>query len=216
MTNRERILNCLHYQPYDRLPVLHFGFWGETLQNWYREGHLTKEEATTWGDGNPTDAMICKKLGFDSNYYLTFAPHHGLRPGFEGRVVEVMADGYRKVLNGDGVVVLVNDSANSIPSEIEHLLTNRESWEKHYLAKLVYSDERTTQSHVNAGGTILPFNQGGLEWLKDPSRRQDPIGLYCGSLFGMIRNWVGVVGSSYIYADDDKWGIWILRDPNAK
>ena len=32
-------------------------------------------------------------------------------------------------------------------------------------------------------------------------------------------NWMEDVtqdARGYIYADDDKWGIWILRDPNAK
>jgi len=33
--------------------------------------------------------------------------------------------------------------------------------------------------------------------------RQAPVGLDCGSLFGQIRNWMGVVNVSYLYADDE-------------
>ena len=32
MTNRQRALAVLNYQSYDRLPIVHFGFWRETLQ----------------------------------------------------------------------------------------------------------------------------------------------------------------------------------------
>jgi hypothetical protein len=31
MNGRERSMAILHYQSYDRLPVVHFGFWDETL-----------------------------------------------------------------------------------------------------------------------------------------------------------------------------------------
>ncbi len=37
MTNRERAKAVLRYQEYDRLPVVHFGYWGETLQKWAAE-----------------------------------------------------------------------------------------------------------------------------------------------------------------------------------
>ena len=53
MTNRERINAILHYKPYDRMPAVHFGYWNETLDKWAEEGHITKEEAKTWGDGKP-------------------------------------------------------------------------------------------------------------------------------------------------------------------
>ena len=32
MNNRERTLAVLRYQPYDRLPIVHFGFWGVVVQ----------------------------------------------------------------------------------------------------------------------------------------------------------------------------------------
>ncbi len=34
MTNRELAMNILHYKPADRLPAVHFGYWGEPLQAW--------------------------------------------------------------------------------------------------------------------------------------------------------------------------------------
>ena len=34
MTNRERAMNILHYQPVDRMPAVHFGYWAELLTEW--------------------------------------------------------------------------------------------------------------------------------------------------------------------------------------
>ena len=50
MNHRERIAAVLHYEPYDRLPLVHFGYWQETLEKWRDEGHLTKEEAAGHGE----------------------------------------------------------------------------------------------------------------------------------------------------------------------
>jgi len=61
MTNRERSMAVLRYQPYDRLPVVHFGFWQETLEKWASEGHITEEQANNWIDGNVIDGKISPK-----------------------------------------------------------------------------------------------------------------------------------------------------------
>ena len=90
MNNRERAMAVLHYQDYDRLPVVHFGFWRETLARWAAEGHITKQEASLWGDNNPTDAAISRKLGFDFNWYSCFSPHTRLLPPIESKVLEVL------------------------------------------------------------------------------------------------------------------------------
>ena len=58
MTHRERALAILHYQPYDRLPIVHFGFWRETITKWHLEGHLPRNTAEDWTDGNEADQEI--------------------------------------------------------------------------------------------------------------------------------------------------------------
>ncbi len=202
MNNRERVHAILHYQPYDRLPVVHFGYWHETLVKWAHEGHITEEQAYSWGDGNPTDTEIAKKLGFDFNWSSCFTPDTRLRPGFETRLVASFADGSRHVLNGEGTVILEKDDAVSIPKEIEHLLKDRASWEELSLPKLQFSIERVTQAGVNAGGTIIRFDEGGEDYIR-ANAWEDPYGIYVGSLFGVIRNWLGIVGLSYLLVDDE-------------
>ncbi len=189
MNNRQRSMAILNYQNYDRMPVVHFGFWNETLYKWFKEGHITEEEAKQWGDGNIYDQSVGEKLGFDFNWYSCYSGRTGLVPSFKTRVVEDPGNGTRKILNGDGVIVLQKDGAGSIPAEIDHLLKDRAGWEEHYLPKLQFTEER--------------INFMALEKMKDDANRQHPIGLHCGSLFGQIRNWIGVEGSSYLLIDDE-------------
>lgn len=193
---------ALRYQPYDRLPIVHFGFWGETLQKWAAEGHLTADEARGWGDGNPIDAIISAKLGFDFNWYSCCHPVCTLAPPFQSKVVATLPDGAQHVLNGDGVVLLQRPEAGSIPAEISHTLTNRATWEEHYKWRYVWSPERVTHAMIRANDRVLRWDQGGLEFLR-ADQRDYPYGLHCGSLFGHIRNVIGVVGCSYLHLDDE-------------
>jgi uroporphyrinogen decarboxylase len=151
------------------------------------------------------DSIISSKLGFDANYYRCFSPAFGLRPCFESKVIEELPDGTRKILNQDGVVVLSSPEAGSIPAEVEHLLVDRASWEEHYVHRVQFSEDRILKSRVNVGDHLVPFTEGGLDFLKnDPASREEMTGLHCGSLFGTLRNWIGVVGSAYIYCDDEE------------
>jgi uroporphyrinogen decarboxylase len=202
MNNRERVHAVLHYEPYDRLPLVHFGYWRETLQKWAAEGHIGTEEADGWTDGNPTDDEIAAKLGFDLNWNNCFSPHTRLWPPMESRVLEVLPDGSRKVLDGNGAVILQKDGATGIPTEIDHLLKNRDAWEEHYLPRLQYSDSRVFEARVNTGKDMIPFANAGLEYLQQGEWNK-PLGLHCGSLYGVIRNWLGLVGSAYLMVDDE-------------
>ncbi|MCX7843289.1 MAG: hypothetical protein N2489_09490 [Clostridia bacterium] len=193
MNNRERLKAILNYESYDRMPLVHFGYWEETLEIWCSQGHLSREEITGVADGNAKDKAIGDKLGFDFNYITTFTDNSGagsLFPAFEPKVIEEFADGTYKYLNEDGVIVVQKKGVRSIPSEIGHLLTDRTSWEEHYLPRLQYSESR--------------FDEHAMKKLAAESdTRQEPLGLYCKSLFGQIRNWMGVEGISYMYADDE-------------
>jgi uroporphyrinogen decarboxylase len=192
----------LHYQDHDRLPIVHFGFWEETLVKWAEEGHLTLAEARAWGDGNPTDAVIGERLGFDFNWYNCFHPHTQLLPAIESKVIEELPDGSRKVLDGNGAIVLQKEGATGIPHEFDHILKDRKAWEEVFLPRLGFSEERVTTGYVNTGKEMLLFNHGGLDHLKR-GEWETPYGLHCGSLYGVIRNWLGLVGSAYLLVDDE-------------
>ena len=195
MTHRERLMAVLNYEQYDRLPVIHFGFWPETVDKWASEGHIPAEWAEEYWksgdsvDGSEADVLIGRRLGFDYNYYTTVQVNT-LWPQFEQKVVKVLPDGSRHVINEDGAIVLQKDGARCIPMEIDHLLKDRESWEKEFKPRLQWSDERIDWKRLE-------------QIAADNGRREYPLGLYCGSLFGRIRNWLGLVGVSYLYVDDE-------------
>lgn len=191
MNNRTRIAAVLNYEKYDRLPILHFGFWNETLNKWADQGHITAEEAASWGDGNETDKAVSAKLGFDCNYYSCHHLNLDIVPGIPSEVIEELPDGSRKVSNSHGVVVLQRPGAGSIPAEVDHLLKSRKEWEEIFLPRLQFDESR-----VGITEEVKAF-------VEDPNRTKW-LGLHCGSLFGMIRNWLGVTGSAYLYADDEE------------
>ena len=188
MTHTERALAVLRYEEYDRLPIVHFGYWRETLEKWCAEGHLSKDDIAGYGDGNDSVRALSDKLGFDFNWQTMFYSNCALRPGFAPEVVATLPDGSRHVLSSDGVVMVENPNASGIPAHIDHLLKDRASWEEHYKWRYEPAADR--------------INQEKLEELKTASR-DSPLGLHCGSLFGHIRNVLGIEGVSYLYVDDE-------------
>lgn len=201
MTDRTRAMAVLHYEPYDRLPIVHFGFWDQTLEKWAAEGHISQELARNWDDGNVHDAEISRTLGFDFNWGGAYHAGTRLWPAFERKVVEEFADGSRHVFGGDGVVILEKPGAVSIPTEIRHTLVDRKSWEEHYKWRLQFMDVRVTESEVRCNDRMLPWTKGGLEFLQK-GERDYPYPIYCGSLYGFVRNIVGFEGICYMQADD--------------
>jgi len=189
MTNRERAMAILNYQPYDHLPVVHFGFWEETRDKWAEEGYITKAEARR---GDP---CVAQKLGFDFEWGPCVAQHTGLRPDFAREVVKELGNGARHVRNHNGVVEMERDGATSIPQEISHLLVDRASWEKHYLPRLQFAPGRVPREGLLK--LRAQFERGKA----DESR---PVGIHVASLYGCFRDWAGLTGTSYIYADDEE------------
>ena len=63
---RERVLHILRYEPYDWMPVAHFGFWNELYDKWEAEGRIPCDaERKELGRGNG-ERMVAEKLGFDT------------------------------------------------------------------------------------------------------------------------------------------------------
>ena len=191
MNYRENVNAILHYQPFEKMPIVSFGYWGETVQKWADEGHITREEADgycRYGDNSEADRAIMKRLGFDFNWNSCYGGNVGLYPAFDRKVLEQKADGGQVIRDEQGLIVLVKPGVVSIPAEIGTTLTDREVWEKEYLPRLQWEAERIDTSL--------------FESLKDDSQRQLPVGLHCGSLMGYMRNLLGVEELSYLYVDD--------------
>jgi hypothetical protein len=188
MTTRERVNAILHYEPCDRLPLVHFGYWRDTLEKWAAEGHISEEQARGQADGNEYDREIEALLGFDCNWQTKIKPNSGPAPAFTREVVAEFPDGSTHVRNVDGVVILQRPGAGSIPAEIEHTLTDRDSFEAHYRHRYEWSASRVDTSILD----------------EIPLDRERQFGLHCGSLYGHARDVIGIVGISYLAVDDEE------------
>ena len=192
MTNRERAMNILHYQPVDRLPAVHFGYWPELLVEWAEQGKIPKELANGigYGDSCPKDIELDKIIGWDFNWQNCVHTNNGLYPHFEHKVLEVLPDGSQRVQSHNGIIERVKPGIHSIPSEDDYLLKDREAFETLFRPKMQYFPER-----VN------------LEFFKqfNETRRTDrPVGLHLGSVMGSIRDMSSVMGMSYLLYDEDE------------
>lgn len=193
MNFRENVMAILKYEQYDRIPIVSFGYWNETVEKWANEGHITKQEAQgyiTDGDNSEADKSIMEKLGFDFNWNSCVGGNCTLSPSFKEEIIEEKEDGHKIVRDANGLIVLVKPEVVSIPSEIGTSLNDRKAWEELYLPKLQFSKDR--------------INFKLFTSLIDDTDREVPVGLHCGSLIGYIRNLLGVEQLSYLYADDEE------------
>lgn len=193
MNHRERVKAILHYESYDRMPVVAFGYWEETLNKWAEEGHITKEQAEGYareGDNSAADRAIMEQLGFDFNWNSCVGGRNWMRPAFETKLLRVEDNGARVIQNSDGLITRVMPGVVSIPSEIGTMLTGREAWESLYKEKFAWSEERIDKEAM----ARLKAKDAG---------REIPLGLHCGSLYGNVRNMLGVEELSYLAVDDE-------------
>lgn len=190
MTNRERAMNILHYKPADRMPAVHFGYWRELLIEWAEQGKISMELAKSVGDGNDADRELDKIIGWDFDWYRCRSANRRLFPPFERKVLETLPDGTLRIQNSEGLIERTKPGNQSIPSEDDYQLKDREAFETLYKPKMQFTPERIDLEYWKT------FNE---------TRPQDiPVGLNLGSVLGDIRNMTSVVGMSYLIYDEDE------------
>lgn len=182
MTNRERFNATMHYQPRDRSPLCDFNFWDQTLPAWHKQGlpkHVNRQNSDEFfGMDFSLDRVSPAGIAAD------------LAPRFEYKVIEDRGD--REIVQqADGVRVLQSKYSATIPQHVGHLLVDRESWEKHYKPRLDpdaparYPDDWDAQAE---------------NW-RDPNR-SNVVVLPGGSLYGRLRDWMGMEAISFLIYDD--------------
>lgn len=190
MTDRERFLATMRYQPRDRAPICDFGFWRETLSVWHGQGlppHIDKTNS---------DAFFGMDYGLDAVMAAT-GVEVGLSPAFEEVVLEDRGE-RELVQQWDGVRVLRSKLGSTIPMPIGHQLVDRDSWRKHYKPRL---------DPAHPDRYPADWEERTRLWA-DPERNEVialPCGRYCASLYGWLRNWMGVEKLSMVVYDDPAW-----------
>ena len=100
MTNRELFQNIMHYGSFDRMPVIHWTGWPETLERWY-------------GEGLPRGGDIHAFLGTRPNW-ASVGVDVGLSPFFDEEEIEDCGDS-RIFRDHNGVVCQAWKNQSSIP-----------------------------------------------------------------------------------------------------
>lgn len=186
MNERERFVATMHYQHRDRSPIWDFNFWEDTLPVWHEQGlprHIDRFNSEEFFGMDSGPETCARAVGAIPD----------LAPPFEYVVLEDRGEDIL-VQQEDGVRVLRRKYMPSIPQPQQHLLTDRESWRKHYLPRL---DPSNPARYPDDWDERVRF------W-KDPNR-DIPLVLPGGSLYGKIRNWVGMEKLAYILYDDAAW-----------
>jgi len=179
MNERQRFLATMRYQPVDRAPICDFGFWDEVAGFWHEQG--LPKELDSW--------QLTDYFGMDHYDHAYVGLDQSLRPWFKPRVLEDRGE-EEVVLQGDGVRVLRGKTMSSIPIHLGHLLRDKTTWRLHFKKRL---------NPETPGRLPADLAERVKKW-DDPNRD------YCltiegGSLYGWLRNWMGVEDLSYVVYD---------------
>ena len=206
MTTRERFLAVMGFQPAVRTLLWEWGYWGGTIERWYREGlpkkHGLQEPAeygdtvagpgAAWGSG-----VLNVQRAEDVSEYCRFDPpretiplQNFIWPEFEATVLDEDQE-HLLVRDGMGVVSRQRKDGASKPFYLEWPVKDRDSWEQLKAERLQPDLARR-----------LPSNWADL--VQQYRQRHYPLAIgsgYCG-FFGSLRALVGEERLFYLYYDD--------------
>ncbi len=172
----------MHWRRPDRVPNLEFGYWEETIRRWHDQGlpsHLT------------TNSEVEAYFGLEGFCSTPLVPvRNGLFPRFEKTILEEK-DGRRIVRDEEGNTCETFLSDTSMPRYIRFGLETRADWER-------YKRERLDPS---AGSRVGDVREAVLSAHADGR----PILFEAGSLYGWLRNWMGLEGLSIALLTERDW-----------
>ncbi|MBN2852521.1 MAG: hypothetical protein JXQ23_07285 [Clostridia bacterium] len=184
MNNRERFNNIFSFQKADRMPVYYFGTWPETKVKWVENGFNY--------NGSLRSHAGPQLAGMDEDWEKGMWNSQGL---FSVATISDLykvieeTDDYIITRTSDGSIEKELKKSTSINHAIEHgLKPTRESWEnfKNYLDP---HDKRRYPNDLNERIALL--------------KSRDVVRMFHGgSLYGWIRNWMGVEEISYFMYDE--------------
>ncbi len=182
MDHRERFLRVFRFKDVDRVPDYEFGYWTETIDRWHREGlPLEKRD-------NRDIELYLGLEGWDCGEWLPIRT--GLWPTLPTRILEER-EGRSIVDDGMGGIYLSTTETSSPPHYIRHPLKNRADWEK---LKPFFDPETPGRFPINWDEIAESYKE-----------RDYPLGISVGSLYGWLRNWMGVQNISIALYRDPDW-----------
>jgi len=176
MTDRERFNAQMHYKPFDRCFNREFGYWEEN----YREWDLFIQH------GIKHEGQANELFSFDVD--LTAGGNTWMNPVFEHKVVSETTD--KKIIqNSDGLLAEVPaDGHDTIPHYLKSSIETPDDWKKVKAEKFRIDDPARTMD-------IAALKKA------HPDGRTYPLGVWCGSMIGQIRNMLTFEGLAYALYD---------------
>ncbi|MBQ3955537.1 MAG: hypothetical protein II680_06580 [Clostridia bacterium] len=176
MTARERFNRQMHWKSVDRSFNMEFGYWKENFKLWplfYENGITNNGEADRFFSFDPI-----AQIG--GNTWMC--------PAFEDKVVEVR--GAKTVrTNSDGLLLEVLTSGrDTIPHYLGSSVTTPEDWKR---VKEERFDRNSPGRKLNVEALVKAF----------PEERDYPLGVWCGSMIGKIRDMLTFEGLAYACYD---------------
>ncbi|MDD5708117.1 MAG: uroporphyrinogen decarboxylase family protein [Kiritimatiellae bacterium] len=176
MTDRERFNRQMHYQATDRCFNMEFGYWEENYEQW----PLFKD------NGIRTEADANVFFSFDK--YACCGGNIWLDPPFERKVIETRGS-TRICQDGNGLLVEeALDGHSTIPHYVGSSIVTPDDW------------QRCKRERMDVKA---PCRKVDVEALRrqHPNERDYPVGIWCGSMIGRIRDMLTFEGLAYATHD---------------
>ena len=175
LTARQRFRRQMGQQPVDRCFNMEFGYWEENFTQWrlFAENGITNNEQA--------DAF----LGFDPIHVVR--PSVWMDPPFEWKVIEE-TESHQILQNGDGLLAEAPKQGSSIPHYIKSSIVTPDDWAREKAKRF----DRSSDSRAVDVEAILR---------QHPPQRTYPLGIYCGSMIGKVRDMLTFEGLAYACCD---------------
>jgi uroporphyrinogen decarboxylase len=176
LTDRERFNRQMHYQPIDRCFNMEFGYWDENYKLWpmFVENGITNEAEAN--------------IYFNFDRIESIGGNIWMNPGFGNRVVEERAT-TTVLMNDDGLLAEVpKDRHDTIPHYIKASIVTPADWKK----------AKAERFRLDDPARIIDI--AALQ-KAHPTGRDYPLGVWCGSMIGKIRDMLTFEGLSYANYD---------------
>jgi uroporphyrinogen decarboxylase len=178
MTDRERFNRQMHYQSVDRSFNMEFGYWEENFSQW---DIFVKNGVT-----NNSEADIF--FNFDKihdAYGQNF-----MCPPMEEKEIEIRGN-KRVIMNSEGLLAEVPiDGGSSIPHYIKSSIETPDDWKR-------VKEEHFDVKHPGRALNIADYKKS----FGEDQTRDFPLGIYCGSMIGKVRDMLTFEGLAYAVYD---------------
>ena len=175
MTNRERFLKQMTFQPFDRCVNMEFGYWDECFIKWsiFLENEITSNEEAD------------RFFNFDRIEGVW--PNNWMLPPFEERVLSE-TETTKIMINRDGLTAEVAKGWDSIPHFMSATIVTPEDWKRCKEERFCIDDPSRVPDPVQVK-------------LQHPDDRDYPLGIDCGSMIGKVRDMLTFEGLAYACYD---------------